>query len=231
MTLTVIVGLIVSLFFIWAGFSRRLFRMRHTTRRIAVIIGFSVLLITVAIALDNIFQWWQHFPKGVIGVIGVLIVLDRVVRIGFGRKRGGAKVLDIGRIAGLDVGINVFTGVVLAWFSLRDLVTVLRLPFWTFDIISLPILGLSLAFAVLVQGLNKRALLERGIFLGTGFLSWEKIKGYTWEKESAASSVLVLRKRTKVPLLNITTLSVKSEQVRAVEEILHQHQIGQISDE
>jgi hypothetical protein len=131
--------------------------------------------------------------------------------------------LDLGHVPAQDLILNLFAGLALASLALMDIVQITRFPIWAFRDISLQILGLSIAYAVLLQGLSRRGLNERGVFFGTGLLPWGAIKSFHWEKESATRSMLVLHKQTSLPMFGIMTLSVKSESAASIEEVLRQH--------
>jgi hypothetical protein len=221
-------GYLLSALSIWIGFSARFGGMKSSTKHLFAVIGFFVLLLMIGLTLDALFHWWSKFPKAVLGILGILIVLERIARITIARKRGGVLLLDLGRIPVPDMIINVFAGLGLAWFALSDLLQIVHGGVWTFHDISLQILGISISIAVMIQGVGKRSILARGVFHGTGLSAWEQIVSYSWERESTTSSILVLYKRPKVPLFKLVTLSVRVEQTPEVDEILHQHNISSI---
>jgi hypothetical protein len=197
---------------------------------LATVVGAFVLLLMIAITLDDLFNWWSKFPKELIGGIGILIVIERSVRLVGAQSRGGALLLNLGRIPMQDMILNLFAGVGLAWIAVIDIVGIVQLPHWAYRDLSLQILGLSVSYAVLIQALSKRRLMERGIFFGTGFSPWERFESFAWEKESATSSTLILHKRTTIPALHFTALSIKVELTGDVEEVLRQHSIARTEE-
>lgn len=230
MAWTWILGFLFAGIMIWIGFSRQVSSMRPSTRQLFALVGFLVLLMMIALSLDRAFEWWAKFPKEVVGVIGILIVVDRLVRITMTRWKAGAVTLDLGRVPGLEMLINIFTAVALGWYVLKNLMEIVKLSDWKFADISYEVFGLSIAIAVLIQGVSKRGLFERGVFHGTGLLPWEKIGSFGWEKESTTSATLVLYKRTKTPLFGSANLSVRSEHMKPIEDILEQHNITRRGD-
>lgn len=220
-----IVGYILAGALLWSGLSKRMSDLRSSSKQLFVVAGFLGLLMMVAWTLEGLFHWWERFPKEFIGAAGVLMIIERCVRITLGRKRSGLVLLDLGRLPVHDMIISLFAGVALAWITAMDLVGITQGLHWTFQDIALQIFGLSLSLVVLIQGVSKRGLMDRGIFYGTGLSRWEHIESFNWERESTTVSTLVLHKRTTMPVFNLLTLSVKSELVQAVEEVLHQHNI------
>jgi hypothetical protein len=184
----------------------------------------------IAFSLDKAFGWWERFPKLMVGIAGVLIVLDRFARIAVLPGRGGNTVLDLGRVGGSEVIINIIVALALAWYVMKDMGETIQVPGWKLEYISYQIFGLSVALAVLVQGVSKRRLLEGGIFLGTSFLPWSKIESFSWEKESGLAATLVFYKRTPVPIFNSANISVRLEHMKQVEDILEQHGIPKRSE-
>ena len=230
MSWILVAGYVLSALSIWIGFSSRFGGMKSSTKHLFAVIGFFVLLLMIGYTLDELFHWWNKFPRSVLGILGILLILERIARVTIGRRRGGMLLLDLGRIPIPDMIINVFAGLGLAWFALTDLLQIVRGAVWTFQDISLQILGVSVAFAVLIQAIGKRSMLDRGVFHGTGLSPWEEIVSFSWENESTTSSILVLHKRPKVPLFKLVTLSVKVEQTPDVEEILRQRKIDRIGE-
>jgi hypothetical protein len=227
MALTWLIGYVLAAGLLWGGLSKHN-KLRSSSKQLSTVVGTFVLLLTVAITLDDLFNWWIKFPKELIGVVGILIILERSIRIV--RGRGGALLLDLGRIPVQDMIINLFVGVGLAWISVVDIVGIVQMPQWTFRSLSLQILGLSISYAVLIQALSKRRLMERGVFFGTGYSPWEQIESYGWEKETATSATLVLHKRTRIPVLHFTALSIKAELTGPVEGVLNQHSIARTAE-
>jgi hypothetical protein len=225
MAWTWIAGYILAGALLWIGLSKRKSDSRASSKQLFVVVGILGLLVMIAWTLDDLFHWWDRFPKEVIGIAGVLMISERCIRITFVRKRKGSTLLDLGRVPVHDMIISLFAGVALAWIAVKDLVEITQRFHWTFQDISLQIFGLSLSFAVLIQGVSKRGLMDRGVFYGTGLSRWEHIESFNWERESTTVSTLVLHKRTTMPVFNLMTLSVKSELAPAVEEVLHQHNI------
>lgn len=225
MALTWIIGYVLAAGLLWGGLSKHT-KLRSSSKQLSTVVGGFVLLLTIAITLDDLFHWWSNFPRELFGVVGILIVPERTVRLFQARSHGGALLLDLGRVPLRDMIINLFAGVGLTWVAGLDIVEIVQKPHWAFRDLSLQILGLSIAYAVLIQGLSKRGLTERGVSFGTGLCPWESIQSFGWEKESATSSILVLHKRTKIPVLHFTALSVKLELTGAVEKVLHEHSIA-----
>jgi hypothetical protein len=224
MALTWVMGYVLAAGLLWAGLSKHN-KLRSSSKQLSTVVGAFVLFLMIAITLDDLFNWWSKFPKELVGGVGIFIVLERSVRLVRARSHGGALLLDLGRIPIQDMIINLFVGAGLAWIAVIDIVGIVQVPQWAFRDLSLQILGLSISYAVLIQALSTRRLTERGIFFGTGFSPWERIESFAWEKESATSSTLVLHKRTTIPVLHFTALSIKAELTGAVEEVLHQHSI------
>jgi hypothetical protein len=113
---------------------------------------------------------------------------------------------------------------------MKDIADIIQAPGWKLENISYQIFGLSIALAVLIQGVSKRRLLEGGVFLGTSFLVWSKIESFAWEKASGTATTLVLNKRTKIPFLTSANISVRLEQMKQIEDILQQHNITRQSE-
>ena len=224
MALTWLVGYVLAAGLLWGGLSKHN-KLRSSSKQLSTVVGAFLLVLMIAITLDDLFSWWSKFPKELIGGVGILIVLERSFRVVRARSLGGALLLDLGRMPLQDMIINLFAGIGLAWLAVMDIVGIVQIPHWAFRDISVQILGLSISYAVLIQALSKRRLVEHGVFFGTGFSPWEEIVTFGWEKESATSSTLVLHKRTTMPVLHFTSLSVKAELTGAVEEVLHQHSI------
>jgi len=230
MALIWLVGYVLAAGLLWGGISKRT-KLRSTSKQLSMVVGIFVLILMIALTLDELFDWWSKFPRELLGVLGLLIVLERSVRVVQTRNRGGALQLDLGRMPMQDMIVNLFAGVGLVWIATLDIVGIVQAPHWAFKDLSLQILGLSVSYAVLVQALCKRRLMERGVFFGTGFSPWEQLESFEWEKESATSTMLVLHKRKSMPVLHFTTLSVKSELIGAVEEILHQHSVARVGEQ
>jgi hypothetical protein len=225
MAWTWIVGYILAGALLLSGLTKRKSDSRSSSKQLFVVVGILGLLMMIAWTLDDLFHWWERFPKEIIGVAGILMIIERCVRIILARKSRGSMLLDLGRVPVHDMIISLFAGVALAWLAVMDLVQITQRLHWTFQDISLQIFGLSLSFAVLIQGVSKRGLMDHGVFYGTGLTRWEHIESFSWERESTKVSTLVLHKRTTMPVFNLMTLSVKSELAEEVEEVLHQHNI------
>mgnify|MGYP001197079715 CR=1 FL=1 len=225
MVWTWIAGYVLAGALLWSGLSKRKNDSRASSKQLFIVVGILGLLVMIAWTLNDLFHWWEKFPKAFIGAAGILLIIERCVRIILARKRRGSMLLDLGRVPVHDMIISLFAAVALAWIAVMDLVEITQMLRWTFQDISLQIFGLSLSFAVLIQGVSKRGLMDRGVFYGTGLSRWEQFESFNWERESATMSTLVLHKRTTIPVFNLMTLSVKSELAEAVEEILHQHNI------
>ena len=229
MALTWLVGYVLAAGLLWGGLSKRT-KLRASSKQLSTVVGCFVLLLMIALTLDELFDWWRKFPRELLGVIGILFVFERSVRLIYARGRGGATLLDLGRMPVQDLIINLFAGIGLTWIAVLDIAGIVKAPGWAFRDISLQILGLSVSYAVLLQAFSKRKLMEHGIFFGTGFTPWEQIERFGWEKESATSTTLVLHKRTTVPVLHFTTLSIKSELIGAVEDVLLKQSISRAED-
>lgn len=225
MAWTWIAGYILAGALLWVGLSKRKSDSRASSKQLFIVVGILGLLAMIAWTLDDLFHWWEKFPKAFIGVAGVLFIIERCVRIVLARKKRGSMLLDLGRVPVHDMIISLFAAVALAWIAVKDLVEITQMLRWTFQDISLQIFGLSLSLAVIIQGVSRRGLMDHGIFYGTGLSRWERFESFNWERESTTMSTLVLHKRTTMPVFNLMTLSVKSELAEAVEEVLHQHKI------
>jgi len=226
MELAWVLGFVFACVLIWIGLSKRIGTMRPSSRQIIAAAGFLLLLVMIAFSLDKAFGWWAKFPKVIVGILGVLVVLDRFVRIALFPGRGGSIVLDLGRIGGAEVIVNIIVALALAWYVMKDMADVIQAPGWRLENISYQIFGLSIALAVLIQGVSKRRLLEGGVFLGTSFLAWGKIESFGWEKESGTAATLVLYKQTTIPFFTSANISVRLEQMKQIENILEQHNIA-----
>lgn len=226
MAISWILGYIFAAILIWIGLSKHVGTMRPSFRQILAAAGFLLLILMIAFTTDKVFDWWVKFPKSAVGVLGILIVLDRFVRIAVLPGRGGNLLLDLGRIGGVEVIVNIVVALALAWYTLKDTSDIIQTPGWKFGDISYQMFGLAIALGVLIQGVSKRKLLENGVFLGTSFLAWGKIEHYSWEKDSGAAAVLVLHKRTGVPFFTTSVISVRIEHTKQIEEILQQHNIS-----
>jgi hypothetical protein len=220
-----IAGYILTGVLLWSGLSKRNSGSGSSSKQLFTLVGFLGLLIMIAWTLDDLFHWWERFPKEIIGILGVLLIIERCVRIILARKKSGLMLLELGRVPVHDMIISLFAAVALAWIAVMDIVEITRWLDWTFRDISLQIFGLSLSLAVLIQGVSKRGLMHCGVFYGTGLIRWEHLESFNWERESTKVSTLVLHKRTAMPVFNLMTLSVKSELAQAVEEVLRQHNI------
>jgi hypothetical protein len=226
MELTWVLGFVFAGVLIWIGLSKRVGTMRPSTRQIVAAAGFLLLLAMIGLSLDKAFGWWVKFPKVIVGIIGVLIVLDRFIRIAVVPGRGGSVVLDLGRLGGAEVIVNIIVALALAWYVMKDISDIIQAPGWKLENISYQIFGLSIALAVLIQGVSKRKLLEGGVFLGTSLLAWGKIEHFGWEKESGNTAVLVLYKRTSIPFFTSSNISVRLEHMKQIEDILELHNIA-----
>jgi len=226
MTTTLILGVIVGAVLIWSGMVKRESPLRSSTRQHFIAMGLFILLLMAAVSVDEIYPWWSRFPKELLGAGGLILFLERTIRVVRARNFSGELVLDLGRISRQDLIVNLFAGLSLALLSVADIVTIVRWPVWAFRDVSLQVLGIAIAYAVLLQGVSRRSLKERGVFFGTGLLPWGEIRSFHWEKESASASMLVLHTKRRLPLFNIMTLSVRSEKAPALEELLRQHAIA-----
>jgi hypothetical protein len=221
-----LLGFVFAGILIWVGLAQHIGSLRPSTRQVIAATGFLLLLLMVLLALDKTFGWWAKFPKIIIGILGVLIMLDRFVRIAMLPGRGGSVVLDLGRIGGSEVIVNIVVALALAWYVMKDIGDIIQLPGWRLESIAYQIFGLSIALAVLVQGVSKRKFLQGGVFLGTSLLAWGNIESFGWEKESGAVATLVLHRRTSIPFFASTNISVQLDQMKQIEEVLEQHNIA-----
>jgi hypothetical protein len=221
-----LLGFVFAGVLIWIGLTKHVGTLRPSSRQVVAAAGFLFLLVMVLFALDKAFDWWAKFPKIIIGILGILIVFDRFFRIAVLPRRGGTVVLDLGRIGGSEVIMNIIVALALAWYAMKDLGDILQVPGWKPEHISFQIFGLSIALAVLVQGVSRRKFLQGGVFLGTSLLPWGKIENFGWEKESGTAATLVLYKRTPIPFFTSTNISVQLDQMKQIEEILEQHNIS-----
>ena len=225
-----LLGFVFAGVLIWIGFSKSVGTMRPSSRQVAAAAGFLLFLVMIAFSLDKAFGWWAKFPKVIVGILGVLIVLDRFVRIALLPGRGGNIVLDLGRIGGAEVIVNIIVALALAWYVMKDIADVIQLPGWKLENISYQIFGLSIALAVLIQGVSKRKLLAGGVFLGTSLLAWGKIESFGWEKESGTAATLVLYKRKAIPFFTSANISVQLTHMKQIEDIMGQHNIARKSE-
>ena len=230
MQLAWIVGFVFAGVLIWIGLSKSVGPMRPSLKQVIAAAGFLMLLAMIALSLDEAFGWWAKFPKIVVGIAGVLVVLDRFFRIALVPRQGGNTLLDLGRIGGTEVIVNIVVALALSWYAMKSMADVIQAPGWKLENISYEIFGLSIALAVLIQGVTKRRLLEGGVFLGTSFLKWGSIESFDWEKESGVTGTLVLCKRTKIPFFTTANISVRVEHMKQIEEILAQHNIARKSE-
>jgi hypothetical protein len=226
-----ILGFVIAAALIWVGLTKRVGTLKPSSRQIVAAAGFLLLLAMIALSLDKAYGWWEKFPKAIVGILGVLIVADRFIRIALLPGRGGSTVLDLGRIGGAEVIVNIVVALALAWYVMKDIADIIQVPGWKLENISYQIFGLSIALAVLIQGVSKRRLLEGGVFLGTSFLAWSKIESFGWEKASGTATTLVLNKRTAIPFFTSTNISVRLEHMNQIEDIFGQHNIGRQSEE
>jgi hypothetical protein len=220
-----ILGFVFAGIMIWIGLSKSVGNLRPSSRQVVAAAGFLLLLVMIIFSLDKAFGLWAKFPRIVVGILGVLIVLDRFVRIAVLPGRGGNMIVDLGRIGGAEVIVNIVVALALAWYVLKDIGDIVQMPGWKLENISYQVFGLSIALAVLVQGVSKRRVLQGGIFLGTSFLAWSKIERFDWEKESGTAATLVLFKRTPIPFFTSTSVSVRLDQMKQLEDIMEQHNI------
>ena len=230
MTWIWILGYLFAALLIWIGFSRQVGRVKASTKQLFVVFGFLVLLLMIGLSLEKQFQWWARFPKDIIGAVGILVVVDRLFRVTVIRWRSGALVLNLGKMQGIEMIINIALGVLLGYYIVKNMVGLIEAHPWTFADISYDVFGLSIAVAVIIQGVSGRALFERGVFHGTGLIAWEKINRYGWEKESGTSANLVLFKQTPSLFSSSVNLSVRAEQMKEIEDILHQHGIERVGE-
>jgi hypothetical protein len=226
-----VLGFVIAAALIWVGLTKRVGKLKPSSRQIVAAAGFLLLLAMIALSLDKAFGWWEKFPKAIVGILGVLIVVDRFVRIALLPGRGGTTVLDLGRIGGAEVIVNIVVALALAWYVMKDIADIIQAPGWKLENISYQIFGLSIALAVLIQGVSKRRLLEGGVFLGTSLLAWSKIESFGWEEASGTATTLVLNKRTTIPFFTSTNISVRLEQMKQIEDIFGQHNIARQSEE
>jgi hypothetical protein len=225
-----LLGFVFAGVLIWIGSTKDVGSLRPSSRQVIAAAGFLLLLVMVLYSLDKVFGWWAKFPKIFIGILGVLIVLDRFVRIAIVPRRGGTVVLDLGRLGSAEVIMNIVVALGLSWYTLKDLGDIIQMPGWKPEDISYQVFGLSIALAVLVQGVSKRRFVQGGVFFGTSLLGWGNIENFGWEKESGSAATLVLYKRTSVPFFTSTNISVQLDQMKQIEEVLDQHNIVRKSE-
>ncbi len=227
MTWLWILGIVVGGILLFGGTSGRLRSMKASTRQLMTVTGLLVSIAAIAILLDSILNWWSRLPVELLGIVGILIIIERTYRIVHSSRQGGATVLDLGRVPLQEMIINLLLGAALAWFAVSDILAISQLPVWSFQFVSFQILGLSLSYALFVQGLVKRKFTERGLNYGTGFSPWEQFESYDWESESAASSTLLLHKRSS-RIFKLQILSVKALHIGAIEEMLRERSIVKV---
>ncbi len=226
--MTWILGILIGSILVFGGLSNRVTGLRASTKQLIAIMGFLVVVLAIAIMLDNMLHWWNRIPLELFGIVGVLIAGERTFRVVRSGRHNGAVVLDLGRVPVQDMIINLFLGAALAWFAVTDILAISHLSRWNLRYISIQILGLSLAYALFVQGLVKRKIMEQGLNYGTGFARWEQFERYDWERESVSSSTLLLHKRSSKLIFRLLILSIKAEHVQGVEEAIEHHNIMRI---
>ena len=215
------------------GLSRQT-RFKVASKQVFVGLGFFVLIAMTAVVLDAQYHWSQNVPEVSLAILGCVIVLYRAIGIGRHRLRGGALLLDLGRVPIGEFLIEIIVAGALAANAVIDGARAVQTEGWTINDISFAVLELSVALAVFAQGVLKRGVRERGVFHGTGLIPWEKIDSFAWEGGKSKSQTLVLQKQSSIAMLRTVTLSIDAEQVDAVEQLLRQHNIvpaGGVPDE
>ena len=76
MALTWLLGYVLAAGLLWGGLSKHN-KLRASSKQLSTVVGAFVLLLMIAITLDDLFHWWSKFPKELIGGIGILIILER----------------------------------------------------------------------------------------------------------------------------------------------------------
>jgi len=229
MRLMWVVGYLFAAVLIGLGFSKRT-RLKVAYKQIFVALGFFVVIAMTALVLDDLYHWSERFPNVLLAILGCLIVLYRGFSIFRHWIRGGAIVMDLGRVPTSEFLIAIIVAVALAANAIIDGVKKINTAGWAIDDISFEVLELSVAFAVFVQGLLRRNVREKGIFHGTGLIGWEKIEGYAWEGQRGKWLTLILQKKSPIALLRTVTMSVGTEQVEALENLMKQHNVAPSSE-
>jgi hypothetical protein len=223
MELIAALGYIFALLMIVVGLSKSIGTMRPSTRQVVAATGFLMLLLMIAFSLDKAVSWSDVVPKLTVGVLGIIILIDRCVRVMIVPRKGGAILLDLGHIGGFEVIINLAVALALGWYVVKNALEAMQNPMWKMADIAYQVFGFSVAVAVLIQAAGKRKLVQHGVFLGTSLLRWKNIESYGWEKESGAAPVLVLNRRAALPFLGATNISIRPDQMKSAENILVQH--------
>jgi hypothetical protein len=219
-----IVGYLFAVTLIMLGFSKWT-KLKVASKQIFVGLGFFVLIAMTAVVLDEQYHWSKGVPELSLAILGCAIVLYRAIGIVQLRLRGGAVVLDLGRVPIGEFLIEMIVAGALAANALIDGVRAVQAPAWTINGISFEVLELSVAFAVFVQGVTRRSVRERGIFHGTGLIPWEKMDSFAWEGWKGKYQTLVLQKQSSIAMLRTVTLSIHADRADAVEQLLRKHNI------
>lgn len=133
MELTWALGFVFAVLLIWIGLSKRIGTMRPSSRQVIAAAGFLLLLMMIAFSLDKAFGWWVKFPKAIVGILGVLIALDRFARIAMLPSHGGNTVLDLCRIGGAEVIVDIVVALALAWYVIKGIADVIQAPGWKLE--------------------------------------------------------------------------------------------------
>ncbi len=219
-----VAGYLFAIALIVLGLSRQT-RFKTASKQVFIGLGFFVLIAMTAIVLDSLYNWSQHVPDVWMAILGVAIVLYRAFGILRHRLRGGALLIDLGRVPIGEFLIEIIVAGALAANALIDGAKAMESPEWSIDDISFEVLELSVAFAVFVQGVLRRSVMEKGIFHGTGLIPWDKIDSFAWEEVRGNARTLILQKQSSLAMLRTVTLSVNAGQVEAVEQLLRQHNV------
>ena len=225
MRLVWIVGYLFAVVLIGVGFSKQT-RLKVAYKQIFVALGFFVVIAMTALVLDDLYHWSERFPNVLLAILGCFIVLYRGFSILRHWIRGGAIVLDLGRVPTSEFAIEMIVAVALAANAIIDGVKEISTSGWVIDDLSFEVLELSVAFAVFVQGLLRRNVREKGIFHGTGLIPWGRIESYAWEGQKGKWWTLILQKQSSIALLRTVTMSVGTGHVEALETLMKQHNVA-----
>jgi hypothetical protein len=225
MRLVWVVGYLFAVVLILVGFSKRT-RLRVAYKQIFIALGFFVVIAMTALVLDDLYHWSERFPNVLLAVLGCLIVVYRGFSILRHWSRGGAIMLDLGRVPTSEFAIEMIVAVALAANAIVDGVKEINTSGWVIDDISFEVLELSVALALFVQGFLRRNVRQKGIFHGTGLVSWENIEGYAWEGPKGKWLTLILQKKSPVAMLKTVTMAVATEHVDALEDLMKEHNIA-----
>jgi hypothetical protein len=225
MRLTWVVGFLFAAVLISVGMLKES-RLKVAYKQLFVAVGILVAIAMTALMLDELYHWSERLPNVLLAILGCFIVLYRGLSLVRHWIRGGAIVMDLGRVPTSEFAIEMIVAAALAANAIIRAVKEINTSGWLIDEISFEVLELSVAFALFVQGLLRRNAREKGIFHGTGLIPWEKIESYAWEGQKGKWLTLILQKQSPIALMRTVTMSVGTENVEALENLMKQHNIA-----